>query len=95
MSAPAALKDEAPRAAGPRTCVRCGGALDRSREIDRLVREGNDVGIVRVRADSCALCGEILLNPGMAGVLLDARDLLRQARAGWAVGCVYDLRRGS
>ena len=93
MSLPRALNDEAPGPSGPVGCVRCGAELDYSREIDRLVREGNDVGIVRVRADVCPLCGEVLLNPGMPGLLLDARDTLRQGRAGWATGCVYDLRR--
>jgi YgiT-type zinc finger domain-containing protein len=80
-------------ASGPGACVRCGGGLERSRQIDRLVREGNDVALVVVRADLCPLCGEQLLNPGMVGLLLEARDVLRQGRAGWALGCVYDLRR--
>ena len=80
-------------ASGPSGCVRCGGELDRSRQIERIVREGNDVALVAVRADACPLCGEILLNPGMTGLLLDARDTVRQGRAGWATGCVYDLRR--
>jgi YgiT-type zinc finger domain-containing protein len=80
-------------ASGTSACVRCGGGLERSRQIDRLVREGNDVALVVVRADLCPLCGEQLLNPGMVGLLLEARDVLRQGRAGWAKGCVYDLRR--
>jgi YgiT-type zinc finger domain-containing protein len=78
---------------GTSACVRCGGGLDRSREIERLVREGDDVALVVVRADVCPLCGEQLLNPGMVGLLLEARDTMRQGRAGWAKGCVYDLRR--
>jgi YgiT-type zinc finger domain-containing protein len=80
-------------AAGPRGCVRCGGGLERGRQIERLVRQGNDVAVVTVRADLCPLCGEELLAPGMVGLLLDARDVMRQGRAGWALGCVYDLRR--
>ena len=86
-------QDDALGASGPSDCVRCGGELDRARQIDRLVREGNDVARVAVRADACPLCGEVLLNPGMTGLLLDARDTVRQGRAGWATGSVYDLRR--
>ena len=93
MSAPLAFHDELAGVFGPRGCARCGGELDRGRELDRLVRHGNDVAVVKVRADVCPLCGDVLLNPGMVGVLLEARDILRQGRAGWAAGCVYDLRR--
>jgi YgiT-type zinc finger domain-containing protein len=95
MSLPAGLHDELEDLFGTRACARCGGELERGQELDRLVRHGNDVALVRVRADVCSLCGEVLLNPGMTGVLMDARDVLRQGRAGWAAGCVYDLRRGS
>ena len=49
--------------------------------------------LVKVRADVCGLCGEVLLAPGMAGRLLEAAETLRHGRAGWAAGCVYDLRR--
>jgi len=45
------------------------------------------------RSDVCGLCGEVLLTPGMAGRLLEAAETLRHGRAGWAAGCVYDLRR--
>jgi Zn-finger nucleic acid-binding protein len=93
MPTPAMLQDELAGAFGPRACARCGGELDRGRELDRLVRHADDVALVKVRADVCALCGEVLLNPGMTGLLIEARDVLEQRRAGWAVGCVYDLRR--
>lgn len=93
MAAPAGLRDEFESLFGPRACARCGGELERSTELDRLVRHGNDVALVKVRGDVCSLCGEVLLIPGMAGLLLDARELLRKGRPGWAVGCVYDLRR--
>ena len=93
MSVRLAESDAGLGASGPTGCVRCGGGLERGRQIERLVREGNDVAIVAVRADLCPLCGEQLLNPGMVGLLLEARDTLRQGRAGWARGCVYDLRR--
>ena len=93
MSLPAGLHDELEDLFGPQACARCGGELERLRELDRLVRHNNDVALVKVRADVCSLCGEVLLTPGMAGLLLDARQVLREGRAGWAVGCVYDLRR--
>jgi YgiT-type zinc finger domain-containing protein len=73
--------DDAMGASGPSGCVRCGGELDRSRQVDRLVREGNDVAVVAVRADACPLCGEILLNPGMTGLLGRAQSG-RGAQAG-------------
>jgi YgiT-type zinc finger domain-containing protein len=89
------LEDDisSPAAAGPVACVRCGGLLDRLRQVERLVRYETDVALVTVRGDVCPLCGEVLLTPGMAGLLLDARDVLSRGSAGWAVGCVYDLRR--
>jgi YgiT-type zinc finger domain-containing protein len=87
------LEERGDALGGTPSCVRCGGALERARRIERLVREGDHAALVEVRADLCPLCGEMLLAPGMAGLLLDARDTLRAGRAGWAIGCVYDLRR--
>jgi YgiT-type zinc finger domain-containing protein len=94
MPLPAAgLHDEWDRLLGPSGCGRCGGELERARDVDRLVRHEYDVALVKVRADVCGLCGEVLLTPGMAGRLLEAAETLRHGRAGWAAGCVYDLRR--
>ena len=77
---------------GPGVCPRCGGDLDRGREIERSVREGNDVAFVTVKADICLRCGEVLLYPGMVELLSRARDLLREGSAAPAVGRVFDLR---
>jgi YgiT-type zinc finger domain-containing protein len=74
-------------------CPRCGGELDRARDVVRDVREGNDVALVTVRADVCPRCAEVLLHPGVScGVCmmcLDGRDndcpryhLLGQGRDG-------------
>ena len=93
MPSPAGLRDEWDRLLGPTGCGRCGGELERAREVDRLVRHEYDVALVKVRADVCGLCGEVLLTPGMAGRLLEARETLRQGAPAGRPGCVYDLRR--
>ena len=40
-------------------CPVCGGELD-EKEVERLVRGGDDAAIVRVRAEVCRQCGERL-----------------------------------
>lgn len=77
---------------GPSRCPRCGGELERDRDVERHVREGNDVAIVTVRVDSCLRCGEVLLHPGMVERLAKAREVLRHGPPRPAVGHVYDLR---
>jgi YgiT-type zinc finger domain-containing protein len=77
---------------GPSQCPRCGGDLDRGREEDRTVREGNDVALVTVMVDRCVRCGEVLLHPGMVEKLANAREALRRGEQGSPIGSVYDLR---
>lgn len=77
---------------GPSACPRCAGELDHGREVERSIREGNDVALVRVRADVCLRCGETLLHPGMVDLLARARNLLKEGSALHAVGRVFDLR---
>ncbi|MEK6607383.1 MAG: hypothetical protein AABZ30_06965 [Myxococcota bacterium] len=48
-----------------------------------MVREGDDVMLVRVTADVCRDCGEALLHPGMVDRMIAAK---RALRAGAAVG---------
>ena len=73
-------------------CPRCQGPLEYDRDIERPVREGNDVALVKVLADVCTRCGEILLHPGMADRLVLAARRLREGKADHVVGRVFDLR---
>ncbi len=78
----------------PERCPLCGGYLEPDREVDRVVREGDDVALVRVQADVCGDCGEVLLHPGMADRVVKAKASLRAGMPATAaiVGRVYDLR---
>ena len=76
---------------GPSMCTRCGGDLEYGRELERYVHEGNDVAVVKVLADVCQRCGEVLLHPGMAEKLAKAEDMLHRHAVGAAIGRVYDL----
>lgn len=62
----------------PRHCPLCGGSVEPDRDIERLVREGEDVALVRVRADVCGDCGEVFLHPGMADRIVQAKATLRR-----------------
>lgn len=62
---------------GLSACPRCGGELDYGRQLEKSLREGNCVTLVKVRADVCLRCGEVLLHPGMVEGLARARDLGR------------------
>ncbi|MBI3271644.1 MAG: YgiT-type zinc finger protein [Planctomycetes bacterium] len=74
-------------------CPLCGGLVKPDQEVERVVRERDDVAIVRVRADVCADCGEALLHPGMADRIVAAKAALRRGiQAGAVVGRVFDLR---
>jgi YgiT-type zinc finger domain-containing protein len=77
---------------GPSVCPWCGGELDRGHYVERNVREGNDVGLVTVKADICRRCGEVYLYPGMVDLLSRTREFLRAGAAAPAVGRVFDLR---
>jgi YgiT-type zinc finger domain-containing protein len=77
---------------GPSCCPRCGGELEYDREVERPVREGNDVAIVLVRADVCTQCGELLLYPGMTDRVTKARQALRDGATSPTLGHVYDMR---
>jgi len=76
----------------PSMCPRCGGVLDYDRDVERSVREGNDVALVKVTADVCTRCGELLLHPGMADRLVLAARQMREGKADHVVGKVFDLR---
>ncbi len=80
------------KAQGPTACPRCGGELDRDRQVERSVREGTDVALVNVVADVCSRCGETLLHPGMVELLAHTREVLRNGSASPAVGRVFDFR---
>ena len=77
-------------------CPLCAGSVEPDRDVERIVREGDDVAVVRVRADVCGDCGEMLLHPGMADRLIEAKAALRRGVPTGAVviGRVYDLRAG-
>jgi YgiT-type zinc finger domain-containing protein len=77
---------------GPKVCPRCGGDLALGHQVERNVREGNDVALVTVRADVCLRCGETFLYPGMVDLLFRTRALLRAGSAAPAIGRVFDLR---
>lgn len=79
---------------GPQTCPRCGGAVEPDRDVEELVREGDDVAVVRVCADVCGECGEALFHASSVERLLDARQALRRAAPSSApvIGRVYDYR---
>jgi YgiT-type zinc finger domain-containing protein len=77
---------------GPSMCTRCGSELEYGRELERYVHEGNDVAVVKVQADVCRRCGEVLLHPGMVEKLAKAEETLKRHAAGAPVGRVYDLR---
>ena len=77
----------------PAQCPLCGGTLEPDREVDQGVREGDDVVLVRVRADVCGDCHQVLLHPGMASRLAEAAESLRRGAAGRVVGRVF--RAGS
>ena len=73
-------------------CPRCRGQLDYDREVERPVRQGNDVAIVTVRADVCTQCSELLLHPGLADRLVLAARLLREGNTAPVLGRVFDFR---
>ena len=79
----------------PSKCPLCGGTLEADREVERVVREGDDVALVRVRADVCGDCHEALLHPGMVERMFAAKAALRAKAEAPVVGCVYDLRTGT
>lgn len=72
----------------PTDCFRCGGELEQDQQLERPVRAGNDVAIVKVTADVCSKCGEVLLHPGMANRLLQAKRRLESGPSAPAVGQV-------
>ena len=55
---------------GPSGCARCAGDLEYGREVEVEVRQADDVALVRVTADVCKRCGELLLRPGMSDHML-------------------------
>jgi YgiT-type zinc finger domain-containing protein len=78
---------------GPSQCSRCGGELEYDREVEQEVRHGDDVALLRVRADVCTRCGEVLLHPGMTDRMVRAKKMLQESPAkARVVGRVYDLR---
>ena len=78
-------------------CLLCGGTVEPNREVDQVVREGDNVALVRVRADVCRDCHEVLLHPGMATRMVRAAEALRDGppQGAAVVGRVYDLRTGT
>ncbi len=72
-------------------CLLCRGPVEPDREVEEVVREGNDVVVVRVRADVCKNCHEAFLYPGMVDRMHEAKAALRSGKAGAAavVGRVY------
>ena len=77
---------------GPSNCPRCGGELERQREIVRPVRHESDVALVTVVADVCTRCGENLYHPGMVDRMTAAKRNLEAGSSAPAVGHVYDMR---
>ena len=73
--------------------ARAVGALGPEREIDRLVRVGDDVALLNVRASKCSRCGELLLSRAMVERLERARkQLADHSTAAPVIEQVYDLR---
>jgi YgiT-type zinc finger domain-containing protein len=44
-------------------CPLCGGKL-RSKQVEKLIRGGNNIATVKVKADICLKCGERLYRTG-------------------------------
>jgi YgiT-type zinc finger domain-containing protein len=77
----------------PSKCPRCGGALENDREVEKPVRHGDDVALVRVRADVCTQCGERLYRPEVVEWMQRVRQALKDASSkAPVVGRVYDYR---
>jgi YgiT-type zinc finger domain-containing protein len=56
-------------------CPVCGGELD-EKEVERLIRGGDDTAIVRVQAEVCRQCGERLYSEDVVRQFKDVRRLL-------------------
>jgi len=67
------------------SCARCGSSDLEDRDVEKLVRGGNDVAALRVRATVCHHCGERYLS-------LDAVRALEQARRDLAEGKLTRFR---
>lgn len=66
-------------------CARCGSSDLEDKEIEKLIRGGDDVAALRVRATVCRHCGERYLS-------LDAVRALEQARRDLAEGKLTRFR---
>ncbi len=73
-----------------RTCPVCGGDIV-EKEVEKLVKGGNDVAILRVRAGVCTKCGERLFDAETHHRIDTARRNLVEQRheALRKVGTVY------
>jgi len=63
-------------------CVRCGSKDLEDREVEKLVRGGDDVAALRVRATVCHRCGERYFSNDVVRVLEKARRRLEGGELG-------------
>lgn len=63
-------------------CVRCGSRDLEDRDVEKLVRGGDDVAALRVRATVCRRCGERYLPGAAVRALERARRDLEQGKMG-------------
>lgn len=61
-------------------CMRCGSADLEDREVEKLVRGGDDVAVLRVQATVCHHCGERYLANEAVRSLEDARHDLAEGK---------------
>lgn len=73
------------------SCPRCGGELEYGKDLERQVRVADDVALVKVKADVCTRCGELLLHPGMVDRIARVKQALKKSSAP-VVGRVFDYR---
>lgn len=74
------------------TCPVCGGALI-EKEVEKLLRGGNDTAIVTVQAEVCLSCGERIYSEGTVRRLEEIRRKLasQQTRDFRKVGTSFEV----
>jgi YgiT-type zinc finger domain-containing protein len=63
-------------------CMRCGSFDLQDREVEKLVRGGDDVAVVRVHATVCRHCGERYLPDEVIRRLEETRHDLQEGKVG-------------
>ncbi len=61
-------------------CLRCGSSDLEDKEVEKLVRGGDDVAVLRVQATVCHHCGERYLSNETIRAVEQARDDLEEGK---------------